>query len=121
MSPLTRLLRDILAAIVGLALALVIVEAVSTRFAPTVIEALSSLYLAAIDLLHKGLALFERWLTVPANRQELWELGVCMATVYGLMLGFIRFKSEGLLAPFLAHIFADLTIIIVVFGRAGII
>lgn len=48
-------------------------------------------------------------------------LGVAMATIYGLMLGFIRFKSEGLLAPFLAHIFADLTIIIVVFGRAGII
>lgn len=48
-------------------------------------------------------------------------LGVAMATIYGLMLGFIRFKSQGLAAPFLTHIFADLTIIIVVFGRAGMI
>jgi uncharacterized protein len=38
-------------------------------------------------------------------------LGVTLATVYGLVLGVIRLKANGLLAPWLAHVVADLTII----------
>ncbi|MEU3571753.1 type II CAAX endopeptidase family protein [Kitasatospora sp. NPDC036755] len=36
--------------------------------------------------------------------------GILLATVYGLMLGVIRHRSAGLLAPYLAHVCADLTI-----------
>ncbi|MEI8256698.1 MAG: CPBP family intramembrane glutamic endopeptidase, partial [Deltaproteobacteria bacterium] len=36
--------------------------------------------------------------------------GVAMATAYGLMLGAIRRRSEGLLAPVITHAFADATI-----------
>ena len=39
-------------------------------------------------------------------------LGVAMASVYGLMLGLLRRHSGGLLAPVLAHIAADLTIVV---------
>jgi hypothetical protein len=38
-------------------------------------------------------------------------LGVTLATAYGLALGVIRLKANGLLAPWLAHVVADLTII----------
>jgi uncharacterized protein len=38
-------------------------------------------------------------------------LGVALATIYGLVLGVIRLKANGLLAPWLAHVVADLTII----------
>jgi membrane protease YdiL (CAAX protease family) len=48
-------------------------------------------------------------------------LGVAMAFCYGLMLGFIRVKGRGLLAPVLTHVFADLTIILIVFSSAGMI
>ena len=48
-------------------------------------------------------------------------LGVGMAAIYGLMLGYIRYRSKGLLAPMLTHIFADITIILIVFISAGII
>jgi membrane protease YdiL (CAAX protease family) len=37
-------------------------------------------------------------------------LGVGMVTVYGLMLGSLRRRAEGLGAPIVAHIFADATI-----------
>ncbi len=37
-------------------------------------------------------------------------LGAGMAGVYGLMLGVLRIYSGGMLAPFVAHVFADLTI-----------
>lgn len=36
--------------------------------------------------------------------------GVLLAAIYGLMLGAIRHRSRGLLAPWVAHVFADLTI-----------
>ena len=36
--------------------------------------------------------------------------GVGMATLYGLMLGGIRRRAQGLLAPFIAHVFADIVI-----------
>lgn len=37
-------------------------------------------------------------------------LGVLMVFVYGLMLGMVRRRAEGLLAPWIAHVAADITI-----------
>jgi uncharacterized protein len=37
-------------------------------------------------------------------------MGYFMVFTYGLMLGFLRYRSKGMMAPFLTHIFADLTI-----------
>ncbi len=37
-------------------------------------------------------------------------VGVVMATFYGLMLGLIRVRSRGMLAPYLTHVLADVTI-----------
>jgi membrane protease YdiL (CAAX protease family) len=37
-------------------------------------------------------------------------IGVGMATIYGLMLGLVRRFAQGMLAPFLAHVFADVVI-----------
>jgi membrane protease YdiL (CAAX protease family) len=39
-------------------------------------------------------------------------IGVGLATIYGLMLGFIRRRAQGMLAPFAAHVFADIVIFI---------
>jgi membrane protease YdiL (CAAX protease family) len=36
--------------------------------------------------------------------------GLAMTFVYGLMLGTIRRRAQGMLAPWLAHVCADLTI-----------
>lgn len=36
--------------------------------------------------------------------------GVLLATVYGLMLGLLRARTRGLLAPMLAHLFANLVV-----------
>lgn len=43
-------------------------------------------------------------------------MGVLLATVWALMLGFLRDRSQGLWAPFLAHVVADATIAILVLG-----
>ena len=40
--------------------------------------------------------------------------GVALASVYGIGLGWIRQRSGGMLAPLLAHFFADLTIFLIV-------
>lgn len=37
--------------------------------------------------------------------------GVALATAYGLMMGALRRRSGGLLAPWVAHVAADLTIL----------
>ncbi len=37
-------------------------------------------------------------------------VGVGLATIYGLMVGFIRRCAQGMLAPFIAHVFADVVI-----------
>lgn len=37
-------------------------------------------------------------------------LGVLLATAYGLLVGLIRFRARGMLAPYLTHVLADLTI-----------
>ncbi len=38
-------------------------------------------------------------------------IGVALATVYGLMMGIVRRRSRGMLAPIVAHVFADMTIV----------
>jgi membrane protease YdiL (CAAX protease family) len=43
-------------------------------------------------------------------------LGAGMAATYGLMLGLLRIYSGGMLAPFVAHVFADLTIFLILVG-----
>lgn len=45
--------------------------------------------------------------------------GVFLAAIYGLMLGAIRLVSRGLLAPWVAHVFADLTIFGILVLLAG--
>lgn len=39
--------------------------------------------------------------------------GVLMTFVYGILLGVIRYKSKGMMAPFVTHFFADLTIFVI--------
>lgn len=43
------------------------------------------------------------------------KLGYCMTFIYALMLGYLRERSEGMLAPFLAHVVADLMIGLLLF------
>ena len=38
-------------------------------------------------------------------------IGIGLAAIYGLMMGIIRVRAGGMLAPWIAHVFADLTII----------
>jgi uncharacterized protein len=40
--------------------------------------------------------------------------GIILASIYGLMLGFVRKQANGLLAPIVAHVFADITIFLIV-------
>lgn len=49
---------------------------------------------------------------VHANTFPRGGLGVAMAFVYGLMLGALRLRARGMLAPFLAHVGTD----VIVFG-----
>jgi uncharacterized protein len=37
-------------------------------------------------------------------------IGVLLAGTWGILLGMLRIRLRGLLAPFLAHVMADLTI-----------
>jgi len=41
-------------------------------------------------------------------------IGACLSGIYGLLIGFIREKSNGLLAPIVTHFFADITIFIII-------
>ncbi len=45
--------------------------------------------------------------------------GVVLASVYGLALGFLRQRSGGLLAPFVAHVFADAAIFVILLVHVG--
>ncbi|MGY6637266.1 MAG: CPBP family intramembrane glutamic endopeptidase [Erythrobacter sp.] len=51
------------------------------------------------------------WAGFPSG----WS-GVALATIYGLMLGWLRHATGGLAAPIVAHILADLTIFLIVLG-----
>lgn len=44
-------------------------------------------------------------------------LGVLLAASYGLVLGALRAVSGGLLAPWIAHVFADATIVVLLLSR----
>ena len=46
-------------------------------------------------------------------------IGVLLASSYGVMLGWLRHLSRGLLWPFVAHIFADATIFLIVMHEMG--
>ena len=45
-------------------------------------------------------------------------VGVCLASVYGFLLGLIRRTSGGLAAPIVTHFFADLTIFVLIAAHA---
>ncbi|WP_054693531.1 CPBP family intramembrane glutamic endopeptidase [Geotalea toluenoxydans] len=45
-------------------------------------------------------------------------VGVSLATVYGFLLGVIRLRSRGLLAPWAGHVLTDLVIVAIVFSVA---
>ena len=51
------------------------------------------------------------WAGFPSG----WS-GVALATIYGVMLGWLRHATRGLAAPIVAHILADLTIFLLVLG-----
>jgi len=44
--------------------------------------------------------------------------GLAMTVVYGIMLGAIRRRAQGMLAPWLAHVFADVVIFVILAGIA---
>jgi uncharacterized protein len=46
-------------------------------------------------------------------------IGVAMAFVYGILLGWVRHRSKGLLAPMVVHFIADLTIYIIMLWMMG--
>jgi hypothetical protein len=41
-------------------------------------------------------------------------VGVAMATVYGLLLGTLRYRARGMLSPWLAHVGTDITVFAIV-------
>jgi len=45
--------------------------------------------------------------------------GMALAAVYGVLLGFIRRQSQGLLAPIATHFFADIVIVSLLFMASG--
>lgn len=46
-------------------------------------------------------------------------VGVAMAGIYGILLGWLRHFSRGLLWPFIAHVFADATIFLLLMHNLG--
>lgn len=53
------------------------------------------------------------WAGFPSG----WS-GVALATIYGVMLGWLRHATGGLAAPIVAHILADVTIFLLVLGSS---
>ena len=45
--------------------------------------------------------------------------GMFLASIYGLMLGFIRLRAGEMLAPWLTHVFADVTIFAIIAPLVG--
>jgi len=41
-------------------------------------------------------------------------VGVAMASVYGFLLGYLRYRSRGMLAPWLAHVGTDIAVFTIV-------
>jgi uncharacterized protein len=75
-------------------------------FRGVLFEALADGYGVATTVCIQGIAFG----VVHAHGFPRGVVGVFMASVYGVMLGFLRQRSGGLLAPFVAHVFADATI-----------
>ena len=50
------------------------------------------------------------------------SIGVGLASIYGLFMGVIRRRADGMFAPWLAHVFTDITIagIVITIGRPSI-
>ncbi len=48
-------------------------------------------------------------------------VGIAMASVYGVALGVLRLRSGGLLAPFVAHVFADATIFVILLVHKSVL
>ncbi|MCC7535912.1 MAG: CPBP family intramembrane metalloprotease, partial [Deltaproteobacteria bacterium] len=46
-------------------------------------------------------------------------LGMAMAFVYGLVLGALRVRARGMLAPFVAHVAIDLVVFALLVGTLG--
>jgi len=46
-------------------------------------------------------------------------VGMVLAFVYGVLLGFVRRRSKGLLAPILIHMAADMTVFLILLGMLG--
>jgi membrane protease YdiL (CAAX protease family) len=75
-------------------------------FRGVLFEALADGYGAAAAVCIQGIAFG----VVHAHGFPRGVVGVVMASVYGVVLGLLRQRSGGLLAPFVAHVFADATI-----------
>jgi membrane protease YdiL (CAAX protease family) len=69
-------------------------------------EALAADYGVAATVCIQGIAFG----VVHAHGFPSGIIGIAMASVYGVVLGILRQRSGGLLAPFVAHVFADATI-----------
>jgi uncharacterized protein len=75
------------------------------------------LYEALVDGYGAFAALFIQALVfglVHAHGFPRGVIGIVMATTYGVVLGYLRQRSGGLLPPLVAHIFADATIFVLV-------
>ena len=46
-------------------------------------------------------------------------MGIVMASIYGIMVGWLRHLSRGMLWPVVAHIFADATIFLLLMHNLG--
>jgi hypothetical protein len=55
----------------------------------------------------------------PANGVQRGLVGMALAAVYGLMTGHPRQRSGGLLAPWLVHVLADVTIVAILAVELG--
>ena len=59
-------------------------------------------------------AVFFGWLHYSEIGFPRGLVGVAMASVYGLLLGYLRYRSQGMLAPWLAHAGTDIAIFTIV-------
>ena len=59
-------------------------------------------------------AVFFGWLHYSEIGFPRGLVGVAMASVYGLLLGYLRYRSQGMLAPWLAHAGTDIAVFTIV-------
>jgi membrane protease YdiL (CAAX protease family) len=97
-------LRYLLLAGVGFSVGNALLEEIIFR--GVLYEALAADYGVAATVCIQGIAFG----VVHAHGFPRGVIGVAMASAYGVVLGILRQRSGGLLAPFVAHVFADATI-----------